>query len=150
MCVCCIFFFFSSRRRHTRSLRDWSSDVCSSDLTYWARLQKGEEPTKLQFILFAVALASARWVPYVGLRIWTRMHEHRDEDADTFRRSPVWRFALGLAVATVPIAGAFALTAVLTRYLAINNLAPHLELDKLHGRIYASLAVPLFLILLTG
>src|SRR5215469_17843584 len=27
-----VFFFFSSRRRHTRSLRDWSSDVCSSDL----------------------------------------------------------------------------------------------------------------------
>src|SRR5690349_13943279 len=26
-------FFFSSRRRHTRSLRDWSSDVCSSDLS---------------------------------------------------------------------------------------------------------------------
>src|SRR6266496_5966198 len=26
------FFFFSSRRRHTSSLRDWSSDVCSSDL----------------------------------------------------------------------------------------------------------------------
>src|SRR5690349_22187221 len=28
------FFFFSSRRRHTRSLRDWSSDVCSSDLLF--------------------------------------------------------------------------------------------------------------------
>src|SRR5204863_6685040 len=28
-----LFFFFSSRRRHTRSLRDWSSDVCSSDLS---------------------------------------------------------------------------------------------------------------------
>src|SRR6266849_6256677 len=28
----CFFFFFSSRRRHTRSTRDWSSDVCSSDL----------------------------------------------------------------------------------------------------------------------
>src|SRR5699024_12746787 len=27
-----LFFFFSSRRRHTRSKRDWSSDVCSSDL----------------------------------------------------------------------------------------------------------------------
>src|SRR5947209_19928642 len=26
------FFFFSSRRRHTRYWRDWSSDVCSSDL----------------------------------------------------------------------------------------------------------------------
>src|SRR5438128_5463258 len=30
LCVC--FFFFSSRRRHTRCYRDWSSDVCSSDL----------------------------------------------------------------------------------------------------------------------
>ena len=27
-----LFFFFSSRRRHTRLVRDWSSDVCSSDL----------------------------------------------------------------------------------------------------------------------
>src|SRR5215475_14604236 len=31
MCIFC-FFFFSSRRRHTRFSRDWSSDVCSSDL----------------------------------------------------------------------------------------------------------------------
>src|SRR5690606_40798551 len=30
-CSCCC-FFFSSRRRHTRFSRDWSSDVCSSDL----------------------------------------------------------------------------------------------------------------------
>src|SRR3712207_7254247 len=28
-----LLFFFSSRRRHTRYWRDWSSDVCSSDLT---------------------------------------------------------------------------------------------------------------------
>src|SRR5205809_5297005 len=27
-----VVFFFSSRRRHTRCSRDWSSDVCSSDL----------------------------------------------------------------------------------------------------------------------
>src|SRR6266704_5499060 len=33
MCNLFIFFFFSSRRRHTRSKRDWSSDVCSSDLS---------------------------------------------------------------------------------------------------------------------
>src|SRR2546421_3763709 len=32
MRVVVFFFFFSSRRRHTRSDRDWSSDVCSSDL----------------------------------------------------------------------------------------------------------------------
>src|SRR3989442_5086562 len=30
--ACHYFFFFSSRRRHTRCGRDWSSDVCSSDL----------------------------------------------------------------------------------------------------------------------
>src|SRR5215813_199564 len=30
------FFFFSSRRRHTRCGRDWSSDVCSSDLEWKA------------------------------------------------------------------------------------------------------------------
>src|SRR6266576_26056 len=35
-----LFFFFSSRRRHTRSLRDWSSDVCSSDLI-WPTLRAG-------------------------------------------------------------------------------------------------------------
>src|SRR5690606_26263452 len=32
LCLSFIFFFFSSRRRHTRFSRDWSSDVCSSDL----------------------------------------------------------------------------------------------------------------------
>src|SRR5438105_604693 len=35
-----LFFFFSSRRRHTRSTRDWSSDVCSSDLGF-AQLADG-------------------------------------------------------------------------------------------------------------
>src|SRR5690606_13746942 len=30
-------FFFSSRRRHTRFARDWSSDVCSSDLRFFRR-----------------------------------------------------------------------------------------------------------------
>src|SRR5205809_4319477 len=34
-CGCVVFFFFfSSRRRHTRCSRDWSSDVCSSDLMW--------------------------------------------------------------------------------------------------------------------
>src|SRR3712207_9327780 len=35
-------FFFSSRRRHTRYWRDWSSDVCSSDLLLVAALASGE------------------------------------------------------------------------------------------------------------
>src|SRR5207249_8949275 len=39
-----ILFFFSSRRRHTRSKRDWSSDVCSSDLPFSVALQLGFGP----------------------------------------------------------------------------------------------------------
>src|SRR3989449_5526276 len=35
------FFFFSSRRRHTRCSRDWSSDVCSSDLTPVVAYEEG-------------------------------------------------------------------------------------------------------------
>src|SRR5207253_10587561 len=35
-----LFFFFSSRRRHTRWPRDWSSDVCSSDLAPGARVDR--------------------------------------------------------------------------------------------------------------
>src|SRR3712207_6849700 len=34
------FFFFSSRRRHTRYWRDWSSDVCSSDLAVGEKLEE--------------------------------------------------------------------------------------------------------------
>src|SRR5215510_7882712 len=37
------FFFFSSRRRHTRWPRDWSSDVCSSDLVSAAILGDSEK-----------------------------------------------------------------------------------------------------------
>src|SRR5258707_8240697 len=39
--VICCFFFFSSRRRHTRYWRDWSSDVCSSDLDRLKSVSKG-------------------------------------------------------------------------------------------------------------
>src|SRR5947209_10278318 len=44
------FFFFSSRRRHTRYWRDWSSDVCSSDLaplqppSFWLRISCAQPP----------------------------------------------------------------------------------------------------------
>src|SRR5690242_4410984 len=37
----CTLFFFSSRRRHTRLTCDWSSDVCSSDLTPWSTTSYG-------------------------------------------------------------------------------------------------------------
>src|SRR5262245_31655764 len=49
-----IFFFFSSRRRHTRCLSDWSSDVCSSDLTFSCQGVHGMK-TSLMDILGAPA-----------------------------------------------------------------------------------------------
>src|SRR3712207_8741652 len=55
------FFFFSSRRRHTRYWRDWSSDVCSSDLAIFRELKVD------------MVLSGHRHVPYVwsisGVRI---------------------------------------------------------------------------------
>src|SRR5690606_40104664 len=53
-----VFFFFSSRRRHTRFSRDWSSDVCSSDL---ARVNK---PTLYK--------AYSEWVQESGLKPFSR------------------------------------------------------------------------------
>src|SRR2546426_1897074 len=52
-----VFFFFSSRRRHTRLQGDWSSDVCSSDLTFW----RGVGPTHNVFVIesFMDELAAA-------------------------------------------------------------------------------------------
>src|SRR2546422_9478882 len=46
------FFFFSSRRRHTRCSRDWSSDVCSSDL--------GSVGTKAGRVAVLMPIGSAR------------------------------------------------------------------------------------------
>src|SRR5256884_4881343 len=43
-----VFFFFSSRRRHTRCSRDWSSDVCSSDLVLDRRIPYRSLPEMLE------------------------------------------------------------------------------------------------------
>src|SRR6266704_5441439 len=54
-----LLFFFSSRRRHTRSKRDWSSDVCSSDLAgkeeyeRYHKLLGLDQPVYVQYWKFA-------------------------------------------------------------------------------------------------
>src|SRR5699024_11583498 len=42
-------FFFSSRRRHTSSKRDWSSDVCSSDLSFYDYRTEKDAPIVNEF-----------------------------------------------------------------------------------------------------
>src|SRR5437868_4180290 len=65
-------FFFSSRRRHTRSKRDWSSDVCSSDLIFgisgrgfsdWMKPGVRGDSTQLQFVGKNSPNAGIPWYP---------------------------------------------------------------------------------------
>src|SRR5699024_8704354 len=53
-----------SRRRHTRSKRDWSSDVCSSDLVTGARLRRltmGIKPTSGDHVVIPPDNTQSRW-----------------------------------------------------------------------------------------
>src|SRR5206468_9676636 len=63
-------FFFSSRRRHTRSDRDWSSDVCSSDLEPGIERDRAQQRVELR------ALARGRFHPRARCRIEGE-EEHR-------------------------------------------------------------------------
>src|SRR6266508_6028657 len=69
-CVFFCFFFFSSRRRHTRWPRDWSSDVCSSDLR--ARTGEGQwiDASQSEVGLFISGTTILDWS--ANGRIWTR------------------------------------------------------------------------------
>src|SRR6266550_7700701 len=79
------FFFFSSRRRHTRCSRDWSSDVCSSDLNagqlvgtvmiarVWrvAGFELAGSPLvrrAVQIAAIAIALVAAGWLGVTSAR----------------------------------------------------------------------------------
>src|SRR2546422_10569572 len=61
------FFFFSSRRRHTRCSRDWSSDVCSSDLPIFVRTVKLKDFPWNGWLRVAVpGRPRAAWNPVAG------------------------------------------------------------------------------------
>src|SRR3712207_5140268 len=67
-------FFFSSRRRHTRYWRDWSSDVCSSDL-------RGLENTSRTIRLPVHVAQRSRKVGRVERELTTKLgHEPTDEE----------------------------------------------------------------------
>src|SRR5690606_39042326 len=69
------FFFFSSRRRHTRFSRDWSSDVCSSDL-----VKQGIIPEIAQGLLAVDAIESQVSHFRVNLGGCSRIRENLHDD----------------------------------------------------------------------
>src|SRR5207302_6218475 len=79
-------FFFSSRRRHTRFSRDWSSDVCSSDLV--APLKKIGMAAMAAF-MFPFALAVG--VEFLFCRIGSRQElETRSEERRVGKECSTW------------------------------------------------------------
>src|SRR6266446_8038446 len=103
------FFFFSSRRRHTRLQGDWSSDVCSSDLTVWF-LRAGA----VAGVAAVVALECGWIVTEVGRQPWTVYKLLRTEDAVT-GATGIW---LTLAVALVLYTALGVATVIALRVMA--------------------------------
>src|SRR5690554_7574597 len=74
----CFLFFFSSRRRHTRCGRDWSSDVCSSDLV---NLQDPSTYTASPFAAVRAATLAQTSVPW--LEALGERHNNVGKDASS-------------------------------------------------------------------
>src|SRR5207253_5732758 len=65
-------FFFSSRRRHTRWPRDWSSDVCSSDLRRLGRIDETMTSDRVSSPSPAPSRTLARLAPLLWDSRWKR------------------------------------------------------------------------------
>src|SRR5205085_6330406 len=75
------FFFFSSRRRHTRFDCDWSSDVCSSDLTPCAVTSGPTRASSARKLCRAMHAASAPSNSNRRRRIFTKPHKPHEKKA---------------------------------------------------------------------
>src|SRR2546429_2373781 len=84
--ACVVFFFFSSRRRHTRCSRDWSSDVCSSDLSERDRVH-GAAP-RAGAAVHVVARRPILWLPPDRANERTRLERMLAPNASI---APGWR-----------------------------------------------------------
>src|SRR2546429_3932829 len=59
-------FFFSSRRRHTRCSRDWSSDVCSSDLVGYVKLRQEQADLRKQGKYMGIGISTYGEICAIG------------------------------------------------------------------------------------
>src|SRR3712207_8979032 len=99
--MCVSLFFFSSRRRHTRYWRDWSSDVCSSDLK--------------QLATFREKLGASRALPRATLELLRAAAAEGAPAMDALRMAAS---TTSLGMIDDPFAGALALVARLPGIVA--------------------------------
>src|SRR5690606_40592117 len=70
-------FFFSSRRRHTRFSRDWSSDVCSSDLEKLGPVDILVNNAGVQHVSPVEDFPVAKWDLIIALNLSSAFHTTR-------------------------------------------------------------------------
>src|SRR6266511_4946426 len=90
------FFFFSSRRWHTRFSRDWSSDVCSSDLARRLRAQLTDAALPRHVAL--VMDGNRRWARQTGFNDPSVGHRYGAEHLDEVLG---WCAELGIHYVTI-------------------------------------------------
>src|SRR2546429_9904228 len=102
----CCFFFFSSRRRHTRCSRDWSSDVCSSDLVEQIISIPGIKNLGAQVIVSEIGIEMSRFPSAAHLIAWACMSPRNDESAGKRRSNRLRKGAAWLKTTLVQCAWA--------------------------------------------
>src|SRR5438132_10467424 len=82
------YFFFSSRRRHTRSLCDWSSDVCSSDLGKKNRHIRGQPaPTDIDVVPHLMRKDESSKANAKASSVQRPINTHKSKEAEEIGRA---------------------------------------------------------------
>jgi hypothetical protein len=118
--------------------------------TYWVRLGTDAKPGAGSFAIFALILGAVPWSIYVLLKIFAPPLDQKEAVDDQRKHPGGWPGRLGrYLMATLLIFAAFAITGYLTGYVVSARVLSNLDLELGFARLYASLAVPVLLILLT-
>src|SRR5256885_8131188 len=128
-----LFFFFSSRRRHTRLQGDWSSDVCSSDLTTLNLSKRGKWLTGIAALIAAyVAFGPKDSDSVEPAKAAARPAAHTTHAVTSTVSVPVARSLLALAHRVVDQTSAGALFASHSWYVAPPPPPPVAEIGRAH------------------
>src|SRR5207253_540380 len=115
-------FFFSSRRRHTRWPRDWSSDVCSSDLTSYV---SAGDYGRIELLMATMAVAVV--VIRGGANFGFIRFYFLDKDPEYRRRLIRTVFWAQMTYSTLVLVLCLVLARQIAGLLGVTNHGPHLQ-----------------------